>query len=86
MASAKCDIWAEIVRYYIDELERALSVIRVPDQILNRDKTRFCSRSMKTKKKAFIYSMGCGTKAADRKETDLNHVSLVPTINLLEQR
>jgi hypothetical protein len=82
MESAKCDILAEIVRSYIDEMEHALSVIRVPDQILNRDETRFRSRSMKTKKKAFIYSMGCGTKAASRKETDLNHVNLVSTINL----
>jgi hypothetical protein len=41
---------------------------------------------MKGKKKAVVYSKKCTTKAAFREEIDLNHVSLVATINLLGQR
>jgi hypothetical protein len=65
------------VRSYIDEVEHALSVIHISDQILAVDETGFCLRPIKAKKKAIVYSMGCGTKAAYRQETSLNHVSLV---------
>jgi hypothetical protein len=74
------------VRSYIDEVEHALSVIRVRDENLNVDETGLCSRPMKAKKKVIVYSMGCGTKAAHREETDLKHVSLVSTTDLLGQR
>jgi hypothetical protein len=81
MESARCDIPAEKVRFDIDEVECTLSVIRVPNQILNMDETGFCSRPMKAKKK-IVDSMGCGTKAVYSKETDLSHVNLVAVINL----
>jgi hypothetical protein len=41
---------------------------------------------MKVEKKAIVCSKACATKAAFREETDLNHVSLVATMNLLDQR
>jgi hypothetical protein len=41
---------------------------------------------MKAKKKAIICSKACIAKAAFREEIDLNHMSLVATINLLGQR
>jgi hypothetical protein len=41
---------------------------------------------MKTKKKVIVCSKACTTKAAFMEEIDLNHVSLVATINLLGQR
>jgi hypothetical protein len=50
------------------------------------DETGFCSRPMKGKKRAVVYSKTCMTKAAVREEIDLNHVSVVATINLLGQR
>jgi hypothetical protein len=54
--------------------------------MLNMDETGFCSHSMKGKKKTVLYSKKCTTKAAFREERELNHVSLVATINLLGQR
>jgi hypothetical protein len=41
---------------------------------------------MKAKRRPIVYSKKCTTKAAFREEIDLNHVSLVVTINLLGQR
>jgi hypothetical protein len=84
--SARCEVPAEAVRAYVAEVEHALSAIRVPDQMLNMDETGFCSRPMKAKKRAIVYSKKCATKAAFREEKDLNHVTLVATINLLGQR
>jgi hypothetical protein len=74
------------VRPYIDEVEHISSGIRVPDQILNMDEIEFCSRPMEVKKKTIVYSIRCGSKAAYREETYLNHLSLLVTINLVGQR
>jgi hypothetical protein len=41
---------------------------------------------MKGKRRAIVYSKQCPTKAAFREETDLNHVTLVATINLVGQQ
>jgi hypothetical protein len=83
MESARCNVPAEKGRPHIHEVEHIQSVIRVPAQILNTDETAFCSHPMKGKKKRIVYSMGCGTKAAYRKETDLKQMNLVATMNLL---
>jgi hypothetical protein len=40
---------------------------------------------MKAKKKPIVYSKECTTTVVFREETDLNHVSLVVTTNLLGQ-
>jgi hypothetical protein len=51
MQRAKREVPDQKVRSYVDELEHAPSVIRIPDQILNMDETRLCSRPMKAKKR-----------------------------------
>jgi hypothetical protein len=40
---------------------------------------------MKAQKKSIVYSRACTIKAICREESDLNHVSLMATINLLVQ-
>jgi hypothetical protein len=51
MKWAKREVSADKVRSYVDELEHVPSVIRIPDQILNMDETRLCSRPMKAPKR-----------------------------------
>jgi hypothetical protein len=68
------------------ELETAVSVIRVPDQILSMDEPGFCPRPVKAKKNGILSLNKCTTKPAFRKEIDIRHVWLVPTNNLLRQR
>jgi hypothetical protein len=72
MESAICDVPAEKMRSDVDEVEDARSIIRVPDHVLNMDETGFCSRPMKAKKNTIVDSMRCTTKAACRKESDVN--------------
>jgi hypothetical protein len=74
------------MRSYIDELEDARSDIRVPDQTHNMDETGCDSRPTKAQKKTIVDSKVCITKAVCREESDLKHVSLVATMNLLGQR
>jgi hypothetical protein len=85
MERARCDVPAEKVISYLEEQDDPRSVIRVPDQGLNMDETGFCSRPM-TAKKTIVYSKVCTTKPASREESDLNHMTLVATTNLLGQR
>jgi hypothetical protein len=82
MESARCDVPAEQVGSYVDELEDARSVIGVPRQIVNMDEAGFCSCPMNAKKKTIVSSKRCPTKAACREDSNLNHMSLVATINL----
>jgi hypothetical protein len=86
MESAQREVPVEKVRSHVAELEQTLSLIRIPDQILNMYETGFCSCPMKAKKKPVVYSKACTTKAAFKEETDLNRVSLVATIDLLGQQ
>jgi hypothetical protein len=71
---------------YVDEPEDALSLSRVPDQILNIDEIGCCSRPMKAKKKSIVHSKARPREAACRKESDLNHLSLVARINLFGEQ
>jgi hypothetical protein len=66
MESTKCEIPAEKVRLYVDEVEHARSVIRRPHQIFDRDETGFCLRRIKAKKKGNVYYKACLTKGAFR--------------------
>jgi hypothetical protein len=50
------------------------------------DEIGFYSHLMKVKKKTIVRSKVRPTEAACRKESDVNHVSLVATINQLGQR
>jgi hypothetical protein len=80
MESVRCDVPAEKVRLHADELEDALSLIHVPDQVLNMDEIGFCSRPMKAKRKTIVDSNACTTKAACTEESDFHHMSPVATI------
>jgi hypothetical protein len=70
MEGARCDVPAEKVRSYVDELDDTRIVMHVSDQIPNMEEEHHC------------LFKGVRHISACMDESDINHVSLAATIDL----
>lgn len=78
----RCEVTEEEVLNYYNELEKEISITKIPSLIINLDESGFIIRPDKDTKRNCVVINGCNAKPSFRDEIDGNHVSIVAGVTM----